>query len=262
MTDHDSFSRKSGIKLRTKSESFSPPTSGLIKTEAFRFLKSTREFSQLPDIDLILLANSSRFQNLKSGDFITNEGEDESPSGFIVVSGRLAMLKTSINGKELIVELLQERDNFGLLLKLAAKRIPSQLSARALQKSTVLWIPTTILVETLSRNPMLFKEFIAHLIICLHSSYRLARGLAHDRVEIRIAALLYSLSQKFAEPLPADQVSIIKFTRQQLADLAGTTTETSIRITRAMQREGLIDISCPGVIRILDHKALQILIDE
>jgi CRP-like cAMP-binding protein len=109
---------------------------------------------------------------------------------------------------------------------------------------------------------MIFKEIITHLIICLQSSYNLSRGLAHDRVDVRIAATLTSLALKFSRPLGPNKLPTINFTRQQLADLTGTTSETAIRVTRAMQRNGLIDIKRPGIIKILDLVALQELSDS
>ena len=105
------------------------------------------------------------------------------------------------------------------------------------------------------------KDYVAHLILCLQSSYSLSRGLAHDRVEVRIASVLSSLALKFAKSSPADGSYTIKFTRHVLADITGTTTETAIRVTRAMQRAGLIDIKLPGVIRILNQKALSEIVE-
>lgn len=231
------------------------------ESDAYKFLRGLNEFSSLPKNDLQSLASSARFSDLDAGQYITIEGDEESLYGFIVATGSLAMLKTSPNGKELIVELLQSGDIFGMLVMLAAEKLPSQLSARALQSSKVLWVPISEFMRLLGSHPVLFKEFTAHLLLCLQSSYRLSRGLAHDRVEVRIAAVLTSLALKFGKRAPGDESNTIKFTRQQIADLTGTTPETAIRVTRAMQRNGHIDIKRPGIIRILDLKALEALVE-
>ncbi len=221
----------------------------------FKFLSSVKEFVNLPEAELIALADKARFETYEMGSYIATEGASEGMCGFILASGSIAMTKSSINGKELIVELLQGGDIFGLMLTLAIKKLPIQMSARALQKSSVLWVPIKNL-NNLARNyPEILPEIIAHLIICLQSSYRLSRGLAHDRVEVRIAAILSSLSLKFSDPAAAKTLTL-SFTRQQIADLTGTTIETCIRVTRAMQRDGLIDISRPGVIRITNLREL------
>ena len=226
------------------------------KDAAYKFLLTLPEFAHLPDDELRTLAESCRFATLDSGQCITAEGDEEGPNGFIVVAGCLSMSKTSPSGKILIVELLQAGDVFGLLLALSGERACAQLSARAIQISTVLWMPIKKFIHMLKGHPDLLSSHIAHLLRCLQSSYRLSRSLAHDKVEVRIAAVLSSLVLKFDHPISSEKPCTIYFTRQQLADLTGTTSETAIRVTRAMQRDGLIDIKRPGVIRVLDPKAL------
>lgn len=233
-------------------------TASLIpKFDAITFLQNLNEFSSLPPTELKQLADSSRLASVDPSQYITSEGDEENSSGFIVVSGNIAMTKTSSSGKELIVELLQPGDTFALLLMLAAKKLPSQLSARSIKKSKVLWVPLSSFNNILKSHTPLFKEFVTHLLLCLHSSYNLSRGLAHDRVEVRIASILASLALKAPKASISEGAHTIHFTRQQLADLTGTTSETAIRVTRAMQRDGLINIARPGIIQILKLAALQ-----
>lgn len=220
------------------------------------FMRKIPEFGRLQDKDLIELAATSRLVKVASGEYVTIEGDDESPSGFIVVAGCLAMLKTSISGKELIVKLLQRTDIFGLLVLLAREHLPVQLSARALRTSELLMVPITELRHLLTRSPAIFEEFAGSLLNSLQSSYDLARGLAHDQVEVRISAILCNLAINFSRVRDSGEPYVVCFTRQQLANLTGTTSETAIRVTRSMQREGYIDISSPGVIKILDLEGL------
>ena len=226
------------------------------ETNGHRFLAAHPMFSQLSPSELKTLADSSRFATVNAGDYITVEGDDESLYGFIVVSGRLSMMKTSINGKELVVELLGPGDIFGLLLTLTLEKSLAELSARAQSVSEVLWIPVKNLLPALNAHPKIYREIISYLLHSLQSSYRISRGLAHDRVEVRIAALLSVLVQKFSRPPPEAKDFTVDITRQQIADLTGTTPETAIRVTRSMQRDGLIDISHPGIVRVLKLDAL------
>jgi CRP-like cAMP-binding protein len=230
-------------------------------SEAFDFLRSLREFRELPSSELKLLANNCRFANYAAGENIEVEGDEQGLCGFIIVSGLVAMIKTSINGKELIVGLLHDKDTFGLLLTLAEVVGPTQLSARPFRRTRVLMVPILQFTQLLKLRPELFRTSVHHLILCLQSSYSLSRGLAHDRVEVRIAAILYSLAIKYGESLIFKGSYTVKFTRQQLADLTGTTAETAIRVTRAMQRDEILDISRPGIIRVLKLDALRALVE-
>lgn len=222
------------------------------------FLASIKPFSQLPTQEREDLASQCRFASVEPGEYITVEGADKSLYGFIVVTGRFAMTKTSISGKELIVELLAPGDTFGLLLTLSPEKLPAQLSARSHAISQVLWVPVQNLLQLLNHNQHIYRLFVSQLLHHLHSSYQLSRGLAHDRVSVRIATVLVSLAHKFSRPNTiADHT--IDITRQQIADLTGTTAESAIRVTRAMQRDKLIDIQRPGIVRVVDMKGLQLL---
>lgn len=231
------------------------------KIEEYKFLRSINEFSTVPEDDLKNLANSCRFSNYEPGQYITIEGEEEHSYGYIIVSGFVAMTKTSANGKDLTVVLLQSGDPFGLLLTLAAEKLPAQLSARSLQKSRILRVPINSFMALLRTHQELFKEFVAYLLLSLQASYRLSRGLAHDSVEVRIAAVLSSLAIIYTKLTYANKSPTIYLTRQQLADLTGTTPETAIRVTRAMYHKGWIDIKSPGIIRILDLNSLEELVE-
>ena len=227
---------------------------------AFEFMKQISPFSQLSEKALSELVTRSHFSSAGPGDYITFEGQHNDAS-FIVFSGRLAMTKTSVSGKDLIVQLLGPRDFFGLIL--AMEELPEQLSARAQSESEVLWIPTSALLRVLDSHPDLYKAFIEHLSACMRSSHDLSRGMAHDTVEVRIAALLLHLAAKFARPPSGiEAANILDITRQQISDLTGTTPETASRVTRAMHRQGILDMDTPGVIRILDLQALKKLVAD
>jgi CRP/FNR family transcriptional regulator len=168
------------------------------------------------------------------------------------------MTKTSISGKELIVELLAPGDSFGLIITLSPEKLPAQISARSHAMSQVLWVPVQNLLHLLHHNQYIYRLIVSQLLNHLHSSYQLSRGLAHDRVAVRIATVLVSLASKFSRPSTISEHTI-DITRQQIADLTGTTAESAIRVTRAMQRDKLIDIQRPGIVRIVDLKGLQLL---
>jgi CRP-like cAMP-binding protein len=226
-----------------------------------KFLNSLGIFSELPDKQLKFLSQFCRFTDIPAGQYITSEGDEECPSGFIVESGRLSMIKTSVSGKELVVELLAPGDIFGIVEMLSTEAIPLQLSSRAQLNSRVLWVPVKTLSNILDAHPATYKGLVEHLLRRLQLSYCISRGLAHDKVEVRIASILTTLALKFSRR-PASHGQTIDITRQQIADLTGTTPETAIRVTRSMQSKGMIDIMRPGVVKIIDLNAIEELADE
>ncbi len=232
------------------------------KLTILEFLSCIREFSIIPRSELQALADCSRFISYETNQFVRSEGDEKSLYGFIVVTGRLTLFKTSNSGKDLIVDILQPGDNFGLLLKLANENLPEQLSVRAIQKAKLLLVPIKNFRRLIETYPLLCKEFVAHLLISLQSSYNLSRGLAHDKVNVRIATVLIKMSLLYSKLDQEDTYHTVILTRQQLANLTGTTTETAIRITRAMQNEGLIDLTRSGIIKILKIEGLIKIVDD
>jgi CRP/FNR family transcriptional regulator len=76
------------------------------------------------------------------------------------------------------------------------------------------------------------------------------KDLAGERVEQRLARILVMLSAKLGKTLP--------FTRQEIADMAGTTTETTIRLTTQLKERGIIS-AVRGKITIVDELKLRLL---
>ncbi|MCL0066060.1 Crp/Fnr family transcriptional regulator [Dehalococcoidia bacterium] len=84
----------------------------------------------------------------------------------------------------------------------------------------------------------------------LREAHDRLRGMAGERVEQRIAGILVMLSGKIGPTIP--------FTRQEIADISGTTTETSIRVISRLKDRGIVS-SNRGKITILDQTKLRLL---
>lgn len=223
------------------------------KYTPFDFLKKIDPFTSIPESDLRTLAEACRFATIEAGEYLSYEGDVDS-SSFVVTNGRVAMVKTSVSGRELIVELLAPGDLFGLITQF--ERTPATLSARAQVDTEVLWVPKATLALVLDDFPEIYKKFVEKVSARLRRSHEVSRGLAHDRVETRIAVALRSLVPSFARASNDTNIYTVDITRQEVADLTGTTPETAIRTTKAMERDGMLDLTRPGVIRIIDLKRI------
>ena len=225
--------------------------------ESVRSLLSTIEpFSQLALDDLTSFAEACHVKKLRSGSFVTLEDEGQ-PESFIVVSGRLAMMKTSSSGRELIVELLPPGDVLGLLSSITPES--GSYTTRAKGDVEILTVPRSALIHLLDQHPALYRNLVDVIARRLSHSHDLARALAHDRVEVRIASTLCALLPRFHT---ASEPEKIKLTRQELADLTGSTVETAIRVTKSFERDGMLDLSHAGLIHVQNLSSLQDLAEE
>jgi CRP-like cAMP-binding protein len=102
------------------------------------------------------------------------------------------------------------------------------------------------------QHPRVGLRIISLLSSRLREAQGRLRDLAGERVEQRLARMLLMLSIKLGSTLP--------FTRQELSDMSGTTTETTIRVLSQWKERGIIS-STRGKIVICDAAKLSLLAD-
>jgi len=211
-------------------------------------------FSDIPPRELNDLTRSATIHDVSAGEYLSMDGE-RPDFGFMVLSGRLAVIKSTQHGKELTLDLLIPGDCSGILRALEPTELDT--SIRGQTDAKLLAIPTAQLRSLAEKHPSVYRHITTELMRRNRRTNDLALGLAHSRVESRIVAALLALAPRFGRPSTSEDTTRIFLTRKELADLTGTTPETAIRVTKNLEREGLLDLTKPGVIKILSLKQLR-----
>ncbi len=227
---------------------------GGVDAYKYEAIKAINLFDGMSLKDLQDLANCAAVRDVNAGEFVSMDGERPEFS-FMVISGRLAVIKSTPQGKELTLELLIPGDCTGILRALEPTEMDT--SIRGQVDAKVLAIPTPNLRAIVEKNPIIYRRIAVELMQRSRRANNLALGLAHSRVESRIVAALLALAPRFGRPSTSDDQTRIFLTRKELADLTGTTPETAIRVTKNLEREGLLDLTKPGVIKILSLQQLK-----
>jgi CRP-like cAMP-binding protein/CheY-like chemotaxis protein len=217
-------------------------------------LRGVSLFEGIPARDLHDLARAAVIQDVNAGEFLSMDGE-QPHFGFVVLSGRLAVIKSTAHGKELTLDLLIPGDCSGIVRALEPTELDT--SIRGQTDAKLLAIPTPHLQSLAEKYPNTYRRISAELMRKIRRTNDLALGLAHSRVESRIVAALLALAPRFGRPSTSEDQTRIFLTRKELADLTGTTPETAIRVTKNLEREGLLDLTKPGVIKILSLTQLR-----
>jgi len=224
-----------------------------------KFISSLPLFRSISKKEISILAKGSAIKSLENGQVIS-KSEVKPEFGFIVLSGRLAVTKSISNGKELTLELLAVGDITGLLRVLESRITNSTILAQ--KPSKILMIRGSNFIEFIEKHPELYQIIAQEVSQRLSQSNELALGLAHTKVECRIASTLINLIPRFGK----DGVDIgqprIYLTRKELADLTGSTPETAIRVTKNLEREGVLDLAKPGIIKIRNLDKLSALLAD
>jgi len=172
---------------------------------------------------------------------------------YLVAEGKVKIVKQAAGGKEIILEVFGPGEVFGG----ATLLLPwHPASAVVMERGVILRLPRTEYHALLKRYPALAVEVIELLRQRLAEAHQIIRGLAAERVETRMARLLFKLAEKTGTPA-ADGLRLgVHLTRQDLADMVGCTLETAIRVLSRWQKEALIKTD-EGLITILDRGGLQ-----
>jgi len=206
-------------------------------TRAVEFLRSSAVFAGVPAREIEALAAVAQERAYRAREYVFTEGEPA--TWFCVVrSGHVKILRTSREGKDVVLEWLGPGEPFGGVAVI--ERRPYPASAQATEPSTVLKIPQEPIVALAERHPSIIREMALMIGRRLRSAHDSMKSLAVDPVEARLAATLLRLAER--EGTREGRAIRLPFhlTRQSLADMAGTTVETTIRIVSRWLRDGLV----------------------
>lgn len=186
---------------------------------------------KLPQAERARLAQVARRKRLKKGETLFQAGQP-CDTVWVVESGRMQLLSFSDGGRSSSRCLIGPREFFCCLPALDGGPYPADAVASV--ESTVIGFPRESFVRAMRAVPA-FGEAITCLF-CQRLRGMEAQGcLAVESVEKRVAEVLISLSRRFGASLPV--------TRQEVADLAGTTVETCIRVVSRFRERGWVAAS-------------------
>jgi CRP-like cAMP-binding protein len=221
-------------------------------------------FSRVPMFEFLEMEELERLYSLCSkanfakGDYIFLEC-DSPHNLYIVSSGEVKLLKQTEDGRETIVEMAYEGEVFGEEAVFDGQPYP--MTAQALSDVELLSVSRGDFFAFLRDNPDIALEIIAELAERLREAQNTIRALAMERVEWRIARILLILSRK-AGVAGKDGVSIdLSLTRQDIADMAAATVETTIRVLSNFKKLGLVDTE-KGKIILRDRNQLDSMVSE
>lgn len=178
--------------------------------------------------------------------------EGSFPKGiYFVNKGKVKTYQTNELGKELITELHKEGDFFGYLSLLQDEKYTS--SATTLEDSEIYMIPKEDFFSLIYKNSEVSKRFIEILSNNLKEKEKQLVKLAYNSVRKRVAEALVKLSDKYKKD--EDQKFSMNVSREDLANMVGTATETVIRTLSDFKDDKLIEIS-GGTISILNYSKL------
>ena len=216
-------------------------------------LRGIALFRRLPPAARARVAEVARLRSYARGALIFSEG-DAGDAFIAIVSGRVKVFKSTPAGKEIILEIFGAGDPLGAVA--VYENAPFPASALALEPTQCLRIEQAAFFRLLEQDPPLVRGLLSGLTIRLAELTRRLADLTGARVEARFARLFLKLCEQIGRPERGGVFVGMPLSRQELADLTGTTIETAIRIMSRWQKENVLHTEKDGFV-VLDRDALE-----
>ena len=181
--------------------------------------------------------------------------EGEAPrNAYVVTAGRLKLVKHSEDGRDITLHISLPGDLIGGVA--AFGRRPHTFTAQALVPSQVLVIAGPDLARIMDRYPGISRAALEDLIQRLTEAHETMKSLAVERVERRIARQVLKLAERVGREVETGTEINVPLRRQDVADIAGTTVETAIRVLSRWRKAGLVR-TVKGRLVLLDEAGLR-----
>lgn len=199
-----------------------------------------REFSSLKMLnkeELLKMANCKTSKTIKKGELIFEEGETVN-GVFCVKKGVCKMTKLSPNGKDQIVKLAKKGELLGQRSLISDE--PANLSAIALEDMQVCFIPKSEILGFFSSNNQFSMNVMKTICGDLKEADDLMVNMAQKTVKERLAFTLLYIEETFG--INDDNTLKLQLSRDEIASIIGTATESCIRLLSEFNKLGLIEI--------------------
>jgi CRP-like cAMP-binding protein len=191
------------------------------------------------------------FRHYKKGDILYHEGNRI--SGFYCInSGIIKVFKTGFDGKEQIIRFAKPGDIIAYRSVLSNE--PACTTAKVIEDCQVCFIPTEILISFVKSNPAFALELVKLICHELGEANSYITDIAQKTVRERLAEVLIHLVNDF--DLDDQKYLKISLTREELANIVGTATESVIRLLSEFRSDKLVELN-GRKIKVLNIKGLE-----
>jgi CRP/FNR family transcriptional regulator len=194
-------------------------------------------FDELPMDDLKQIDMMSEMKPVKKGTTIVTP-DHPIEALFLLKQGQVRLYRMNQNGKQFTVDILVDGNIFGETSTLSLT--DDQIYAEAMVDTYLCTISREQFEQFIEQNPKIALKFITILSTRLKELYSLSEKIALSDVRYRILYLLLKLSEKTGKRKKDWQTIEMKLTHQDLANMIGSTRETTSAVIGKLKKEGYI----------------------
>jgi CRP-like cAMP-binding protein len=221
-------------------------------------VRSFAIFDKMPDADLDALLAQATTRRVPAGEPFFEQGSTATHF-FLLIHGRLKVTQVTQDGQQIIVRVVHPGDLFGFAKALRRTDYPGTALA-VIESLAVCW-QTDLWPQFIDRSSHLAISTLNTIGQRLEEAHTRIREMSTEEVERRVARTILRLSKQ-AGKIGDDGVRIdFPITRQDIAEMTGTTLHTVSRILSAWESKGLVEGGRQKLL-VRDVKGLQALADN
>jgi CRP-like cAMP-binding protein len=194
-------------------------------------------FKHLPVVAISMINNLFHDSDVSANERIYFEG-DEAGYLYLVAMGKVKLVRNTTSGREVLLDILHGGEYFGSLTILGG-RVHTE-TAIAQTDCCILQISAEDFEQILSDHPDVTRKVLEAVSQRLADSQEIVKQLSTDTVEQRTASALLRLARKLGEARGTSVLIQLPFSRQDLAAMTGSTTETVSRVMSRFSEEGWV----------------------
>jgi CRP-like cAMP-binding protein len=200
-------------------------------------IKSLPLFERMSDTDLEAFVDRASYRPVPQGEAVFKQGQTAA-SFYLLLSGRLKVTQVTGDGQQVIVRVVHPGELFGFTMALRRPDYPG--TATAATNSIVLSWPSELWPQFVEQNGRLAASAIQTMGRQLEEAHTRIREMSTQEVERRVAHAILRLSVQAGRQEESGIRIAFPISRQDIAEMTGTTLHTVSRILSAWETQGLV----------------------
>jgi CRP-like cAMP-binding protein len=185
---------------------------------------------------------------------------DPATHAYVLVAGRVKMIQITPNGQQITLRIMTPGQTYGGIA-LLNPRAGYPATAQAVENSSAMAWDTQRLRELVEKEPNISLNVMSLMHGYISELQERQKALVTDRVEQRIARILLKLAAQSGTKIDQGVLIDLPLTRQDVAEMSGTTLFTVSRTLNEWERNGLLEIGRERVV-IRDPHGLVSIADD
>ncbi len=212
-------------------------------------------FEGLPEAALSQVCDRFQLRSFSRDEQLFREGEPATKF-LLIARGQVKVVQTSVEGTEVILQIFEPGQLIGALATLGGGIYPA--TSIALTDGAVYTIPAQDFEELMLAHPQIALNMLRFATRLLLQAHKRLRELSTERVERRIARTLSRLAAQIGKKEGRSVRLEAPLTRQDLAEMCGTTLYTVSRTLKGWERRGILQAKREQITILDPHKLVVI----